>query len=279
VRVLFDNGAGSSPFFPVPAFDHSFSRFPVPGTKARSWYLAPGGRLAARRPRGHGANTFTWNKAALPPTFFPGTNTGGGGLWGSSPGYVWQQNPSGTALSYLTAPLGSNTVVIGAGAVRLWIKASVPDVDLQVTVTEVRPDGNETYVQDGWLRASDRKLDPRLSTLLEPVPSFRKVDAAPLPRGRWTEVTIPLYYEGHAYRKGSRIRIIIAAPNGQQAIWSFAQTVPAGGHAKVWVAFSPAMPSQLILPVVPGVSVPTGLPACPALRGEPCRSYQRLANR
>jgi hypothetical protein len=27
------------------------------------------------------------------------------------------------------------------------------------------------------------------------------------------------------------------------------------------------------------VSVPTGLPPCPGLRGEPCRTYQPLANR
>ncbi len=32
-------------------------------------------------------------------------------------------------------------------------------------------------------------------------------------------------------------------------------------------------PSNLLLPVVPGVSVPTGLPPCPGLRGEPCRGY------
>ena len=43
---------------------------------------------------------------------------------------------------------------------QLWIKSSTPNVDLQVTVTEVRPDGKETFVQNGWLRASERKLDP-----------------------------------------------------------------------------------------------------------------------
>jgi hypothetical protein len=30
---------------------------------------------------------------------------------------------------------------------------------------------------------------------------------------------------------------------------------------------------------VPGVSVPTGLPPCPGLRGEPCRSYKPFSNR
>jgi hypothetical protein len=38
------------------------------------------------------------------------------------------------------------------------------------------------------------------------------------------------------------------------------------------------MPSSLTLPVVPGVSVPTAMPACPSLRNEPCRPYQAFAN-
>jgi hypothetical protein len=34
------------------------------------------------------------------------------------------------------------------------------------------------------------------------------------------------------------------------------------------------MPSNLTLPVVPGVSVSSGLPPCPSLRNEPCRPAQ-----
>ena len=33
------------------------------------------------------------------------------------------------------------------------------DTDIQVTLSEIRPDGQETYVQSGWLRASRRVLD------------------------------------------------------------------------------------------------------------------------
>jgi hypothetical protein len=101
---------------------------------------------------------------------------------------------------------------------------------------------------------------------------------SPLPRNRFVKVTIPLYYEGHAYRPGSRIRVTIAAPNGTQPIWAFDHAQPKG-TAKVAIAYSKKMPSSLLLPVVPGVDVPTGLPPCPGLRGEPCRPYQALANR
>jgi hypothetical protein len=80
------------------------------------------------------------------------------------------------------------------------------------------------------------------------------------------------------YRAGSRIRVTIAAPNGTQPIWSFGETDP-GGTSTVSIALSKKMPSSLVLPVVGGVSVPTGYPACPSLRNEPCRPYVALANR
>jgi predicted acyl esterase len=272
VRVLFDNGAGSTRGYPYPSFERSFARFPVPGTRARSWYLANGGRLINNIPKKAGHDSFRWNPSARPRTDYLGSDSPGGPLWGASPPYNWTENPRGSAVAYLTAPLNSNTVVIGAGAVQAWLRTSTRDVDLQVTVSEVRPDGKETFVQNGWLRASNRKLDPVKSTLLEPVLSLRRSDVAPLPRGRFTEVTVPLYYEGHAYRRGSRIRIAIAAPNGDQPVWSFSQTRPAR-PTSVSVAFSKTMPSRLILPVVPGVTVPARLPPCPGLRGEPCRNY------
>ncbi|MFP5388463.1 MAG: CocE/NonD family hydrolase, partial [Thermoleophilia bacterium] len=37
VRILFDNGAGGAPYVPYAGFERSFSRFPLPGTAARSW--------------------------------------------------------------------------------------------------------------------------------------------------------------------------------------------------------------------------------------------------
>jgi predicted acyl esterase len=181
-------------------------------------------------------------------------------------------------VSYATARLTANTTVIGAGAVHAWVRSSSPNVDLQVTISELRPDGKETFVQGGWVRASERKLDPAKSTLLEPVLSLRRVDVSPIPSKRFVEVTIPLYYEGHAYRAGSRIRVTISAPNSDQPIWSFAETSPSG-RATVSIAYSARMPSRLILPVVSGIGVPTGLPPCPGLRGEPCRQYTPFVNR
>jgi predicted acyl esterase len=280
IRILFDSGAGGpSPGMPDPGFERSFSRFPVPGVKGRSWYLSATGALRGKRPGRRHANSFKWDADALPRTDFTGsTSTGSNGLWTATPTYHWKQNPPGSAVSYLTRPLHGDTTVIGAGAVHLWVRSSTPNVDLQATVSEVRPDHKETFVQNGWVRGNERKLDPRKSKPLEPFLSLRRSAVSPLPGDRFVRVTIPLYYEGHAYRAGSRIRVTISAPNGTQPIWSFNQTRPKG-QGKVSIAYSKHMPSRLTLPVVPGVNAPTGLPPCPGLRGEPCRNYQPFANR
>ena len=246
-------------------------------------------RSTIARPLANSINWYLSNPKALPLNDYADPRVEGGGLWGNASQWqwTWKPNPAGTAVSYVSSPLTSNTTVVGAGAVHVWVRASQPIVDLQATISEVRPDGNETFVQNGYLRASWRKIasgsnnflkEP--STLLNPIPSAGAKDLKPLPKNKFVEVVIPLYYEGHVYRAGSRIRVTIAAPNGAQPVWSFNQTLPRlGKTAKVWVAFSKTMPSSLILPVVPGVNVPTGLPPCPSLRNEPCRPYQAITNR
>jgi predicted acyl esterase len=280
VRVLFDNGAGGqSPGEPYPGFEQSWSRLPIPGTTARSWYVAAGGSLANRVPAKRGMNAFTANPHAVPLTDFTGPQDGSsGGIWTATPSYRWAQPPAGTAVSYVTAPLARTTAVVGAGQLHLWLMSSTRNVDLQATITEVRPDGKEEFVQNGWLRTDESRLDPRESTQLEPVLSLRASDVRALPRRRFVAVTIPLYYEGHVYRAGSRIRVLVSAPNGDQPIWAFAQTSPPG-NSDVTIGYGGRMASRLILPVVPGVSAPTGLPPCPGLRGEPCRTYEPIVDR
>ena len=79
------------------------------------------------------------------------------------------------------------------------------------------------------------------------------------------------------YREGSRIRITLSAPGGDQPIWGFAETQP-DSTPWVAVAHSRKLPSRLVLPVAKGIQAPTGLPPCPGLRGEPCRDYVAYDN-
>ena len=150
----------------------------------------------------------------------------------------------------------------------------------------MRPDGNETFVQNGYLRTSWRKIasgsnnmfkEP--STLLDPIPSAGASDLEPLPKNKFVEVVIPLYYEGHVYRAGSRIRVTIAAPNGAQPVWSFKQTLPRLGNRE---GVGGILQDHALKPDPPGGArrhCATGLPPCPGLRNEPCRPYQAITNR
>ena len=93
--------------------------------------------------------------------------------------------------------------------------------------------------------------------------SLRASDVQALPRKRYVEVTIPLYYEGHAYRTGSRIRVTITAPNGDQPIWAFGETNPNGQgerHGRVRQA-------DAVEPDPPGRARPERADVAPALPG------------
>ena len=291
VRVLFDNGAGTSPTGsqtagdPYPAYEHSFASLPVPGLEARSWYFGPNGSLDPNAPTKKHVDWYTADANALPKTDYTG-NTGTGGLWGNASqwSWDWQQSKPGTAVSYQSAPLTNDVTTVGAGAVQLWVRSSTPDVDLQATVSEVA-NGHETFVQNGWIRGSERKLattDDNIlkqpSTLLQPIPTMRESDVQPMPQDEYTRVVIPLYFQGHAYRAGSRIRVTISAPNGTQPIWSFDESQPPGTTSNVYVASSPKLPSRVVLPVVPGLSIGWAQPACPSLRNEPCRPAVPFTN-
>jgi predicted acyl esterase len=170
----------------------------------------------------------------------------------------------------------SDTVLAGTGSVDLWVRADQPDVDLEVTISEVRPDGEETYVQSGWLRASQRALDAAASTDLLPVQTHERADVARLSSTRAELVRVPLYPFAHAFRAGSRIRIVVQPPGGNRPAWAFA-ALP--GPRTVTVSRSAAQPSKVVLPVVPGITVSTPRPACGTLRGQPCRAYVPLTDR
>lgn len=91
------------------------------------------------------------------------------------------------------------------------------------------------------------------------------------------EVLIAVVAEAGPQQADEVLVAVDLRPQRHAPIWSFSQTVPSG-TARVSVAFSPAMPSSLVLPVVPDVSVPTPLPACPSIRNDPCRPYEPIVN-
>ena len=275
VRILFENGAGEPPGGPTPGFEASFSAWPLPGLQPTAWYLGAGGTLTPEPPAANdGADQYTYDTASAQRTTYTGSSDG---IWRALPPLDWRPLPAGKALAYASESLTSDVVMAGSGSVDLWISSTLRDVDLQVTLSEIRPDGQEMYVQNGWLRASHRALDVAASSVLRPMRTDHRADARDLPAGEFVLARIELFPFAHAFHAGSRLRLTIDAPGGSRPLWKFA-AIPGDGTGMVSVARSAARPSRIVLPVVPGIDVPTALPRCPSLRGQPCRQYADFEN-
>lgn len=181
--------------------------------------------------------------------------------------------------SFTSPKLGNETVMAGTGSVDLWIAVDAQDVDLQVTLSDVRPDGKEMLVQSGWLRASHRELDEQASTNLRPRQLHTAEAQQNLVPGSWTKVRIELFPFAHVFRNRSRIRLTISGPGGAVNAWPWAFDAIPGGF-DVLVAHGNTIvgdgehSSSVVLPVVPpaDLSLPASLPDCDGVALQPCRA-------
>lgn len=276
-------GVGSAPVDPITvwwekadgpgwgrgptAWETGLGAWPPPQARTERYALAEGGRLV--RGTGTGgpdryvtgapgqsqATEHTWTGyAQQPPT---GAND-------------WSRRPvTGTALAYTTDPFEGDVTVLGNASVDLWLSSTAPDTDLQVTLTEVRPNGEEVYVQQGWLRASHRALDEERSTPTRPFHTHRRDDRELLVPGAATPLRIEVLPFGHVFRAGSSLRLWVESPKITPDVWAFAPTPLPAVNA---IHHDEDHPSTLVLSVVPGQRAKAAPPACasPALR-QPCR--------
>ena len=104
-------------------------------------------------------------------------------------GHTLDPRPAGTAgrvtydgmgdgITFVSAPLDKETEITGPLAARIFVSSSTADADLFLVFRVFTPDLREvvfmgaidphTPIAQGWLRASHRKLDPKLSTPYRP---------------------------------------------------------------------------------------------------------------
>jgi predicted acyl esterase len=275
VRLLMDNGAGPQGLGSIGAtWELGYSAWPPRQVRATRYFLRSSGALG-RKPGQRSLASYVADPGARPAQTLPGN--GDADAWKAQPPYNWAPLAAGKGLGWVSAPLARDVVIAGPSSLDVYLRSSARDTDLQVTLTEVRADGNETYVQNGWLRASHRRLDARRSTAIDPVPTHLRRDAAPLPRGRFTLVRVPIWPVAHAFRAGSRIRVTVGATGGDRPRWRFASVDH--GRTRNMVALGGGLASKLVLPVVAGATAKgTPLPPPTALRGEPSRRYVAASN-
>ncbi|HEY5155635.1 MAG TPA: CocE/NonD family hydrolase, partial [Acidimicrobiales bacterium] len=318
VHVVWENGAGQvDPLTPTTiagsplgTVESDFSTWPpsqtglTPDMSARRYYLQPDGKLTDSAPtvaddQARGASSYVYDPSTKRASTYDGSTEQ---IWkaetqttpDSSPGGIhWKPLSEGNSLSFTTDGFSTTTAMAGQGSVDLWMRSNAADADLEVTITEIRADGQERYIQSGWLRASHRTLDLATSTELAPFQTQTASDAAataPLNGSGFQPMRIGLFPFAHIFRAGSKLRLNIEAPGGNQPFWKYdtctlthtvagCATVAGTGPQINQVAHSVGRPSSVVLPVLSAAKTPAppayvaAATPCPSVRNEPCRPY------
>jgi hypothetical protein len=232
--------------------------------RANRLFFTSSGRLSVAKPRTGGVRSFLPLPGPVVNFDIPSAITGtDGGPIGEVP---WQQSsPAQGAIAYTSGPLAHSAVVAGPASVDVWVSTALPVGALQATITDVRPDGQEIYLQRGWLDLTQRAL-MRSSTPLLPIHPQTLASVSAMPPGKATLVRIELPNFSHVFHKGSSIRIILdgPSPTGDWVLGSVAT-----GLDRVWS--TSVRPSSLVLGVM-RIGVPAGtLVSCAIMPGTPCR--------
>ncbi|MEX2290421.1 MAG: CocE/NonD family hydrolase [Mycobacteriales bacterium] len=243
----------------------TYDTWPPTGLTADRLYATADGALTPTAPAEAGSVSYLYAPEV-------GSQERGGYDVAGEPAASWDDRPpAGTSASFTTAPLSEDKVILGSASLDVFLSSTAPDTDLEVTLSELRPDGKEVFVQQGWLRAGHAALNEELSTPTRPFQTHEVTDVRPLVPGVATPMRVEIFPFGHVFRAGSQIRVTVAAPHVHPDLWGFTalptiaqNTVHTGG----------ATPSSLVLPLLPAQPVPAGVPACGdirRLRNQPCR--------
>jgi uncharacterized protein len=126
---------------------------------------------------------------------------------------------TGDGLTFRTPPLTTSLEITGPVAARLWVSSETTDADLFLVLRVFDPEGQEvtfigtndprTPVGLGWLRASQRKLDPKMS---QPYRPWHTHDEEwPLKPGEPVELDIEIWPTCIVVPPGYRLALTVRA--------------------------------------------------------------------
>jgi hypothetical protein len=183
-------------------------------------------------------------------------------------------------VTFLTPPLPRETEITGPLAVKLWVSSETTDADLFLVVRVFAPDLKEvtfqgaldphTPIAQGWLRASHRTLDPKLTLPYRPYHTHD--EPQPLVPGEVYELDVEIWPTSIVVPPGHRIALTVrgrdyAYPGGPAAglgtlgavftgVGPFQHTdardrPPAIFGKRVTLHCGPRRPAHVRLPIIP----------------------------
>lgn len=169
-------------------------------------------------------------------------------------------DPVRRVLTFTTPPLERDLEIAGPIELLLHASSSRDDTDFFVKLSEQMPQADterqadiqprSRIVTKGWLRASMRAIDPKLSRPHAPHYTFAQPQK--LAPGRDYEFTIAVMPTAYRFKQGSRIRLELA--NGDSSVTEgvFAHPYTPDKVGQDVIRHDARHPSRLLLPVMDG---------------------------
>ena len=185
----------------------------------------------------------------------------------------------GDGVTFSTAPLAQDTEITGPSALKLFVASATTNADLFAVLSVFDPQGREvvfqgaldphTPVGQGWLRASHRKLEPKLSLPYRPYHTHD--EDQPLTPGQIYELDVEIWPTCIVVPRGYRVTLTVRGKDyvysGEAATLSNMKNPmrgcgpfehddptdrpPAIFGGKVTLHFGPHRRSSVLLPIVP----------------------------
>ncbi|MGI9609499.1 MAG: CocE/NonD family hydrolase, partial [Acidimicrobiia bacterium] len=269
IRVLYEVGA-DQPNLPEPRFVESFSAWPIEETTILEYSLTSEGVLADA-----GASAAETGQDVV-GSFISDPSEGsqlisgpGDQIWGAMPNWRWPLAEETHLARHLTAEFDQTVVLTGSAVAELLVRLpdGEPDADLEVTLSELAPDGSETFIQSGWLRLS-RRMGVEANTALNHRITNREDDIQPVDAGETVEASIGTLPFAHVIRKEHRLAMTLDTPGASRAEWAF-DVIPDRIRVEILAGSSLRIPK--IQPDSLQTAIPAARPPCGSLRAQPCR--------
>lgn len=199
--------------------------WPIPGTRFTPFYLHAGGLLSEHE------------------------------FWPNEPGTTYEDSPfSRGGATFTTPPMVENTEICGPIALKLFGSTTGQEILWFASLWHVDAQGAASLLTRGWLRGSQRALDPARSKPWQPYHLHTRRE--PLVPGEVYEFDVEMRPYGLLLKAGERLMLKVRGSDDEppanflHRIAQGALTSPAATH--VTVHHDARRPSHLLLPVTRG---------------------------
>jgi uncharacterized protein len=168
-----------------------YPSWPIPNSSDKTYFLNAGGILASNAPTSESRSTFDYDPSRPTPSLYGPTIEGRSGS-----GDMAELERRSDVLIFSSEPLAADLDVIGSIAGEIFLRSNTEYTDLYLCLCDVGPSSSSTNVCDGYTRLR---------------PEVPKATPATAEGGRSRTVHVEFWPTAYRFRRGQRIRVIVAS--------------------------------------------------------------------